>query len=346
MTRTTAPDTFMSGLPSEVARWTDPQRDGGAVLTSRGAYDWVATWSETAERLARFVQRLGASAHTAEDIVQEVAVRLLRSAPVLADADDVARWCNVVARRLYIDHVRLQARAPMAQPFPTDAPDRQDVEAAVEGRVALSRVGKAMSRLSEPDRMALLSALQDEPTGEPQTRKEATRLAVQRHRARQRLQAAMAACPSVLLLVQRGLRRLSGPTPVAAAFLLPALLMSTGQWAIPQPHTSAPGAPPRLLVEQEPQGSGRTVRTVAAPASPVRRLQSPITGWHLPRPTPAAVQTTSTTVSVAGQAARTGTAANPRHDIVCVGVGVGVPDICVRRPPGRDAARPPAPAGR
>lgn len=59
-----------------------------------------------ADRLARFLRRLGAGPEVAEELVQESFVRLIRHAPRLTDDTRVGAWLYTVARNLWRSHRR------------------------------------------------------------------------------------------------------------------------------------------------------------------------------------------------------------------------------------------------
>jgi RNA polymerase sigma-70 factor (ECF subfamily) len=57
-------------------------------------------------RLNGFLRRMGASAEIAEELVQETFVRLVRTAPRLADGTRLGAWLFTVARNLWVSHRR------------------------------------------------------------------------------------------------------------------------------------------------------------------------------------------------------------------------------------------------
>lgn len=98
-------------------------------------------------RLNGFLRRMGASVETSEELVQEVFVRLVRSAPRLADDTRLGAWLFTVARNLWLSHRRWAwvdgtrllelAWAPRrGTPTPADHQAANEVQARVERAVA------------------------------------------------------------------------------------------------------------------------------------------------------------------------------------------------------------------
>jgi RNA polymerase sigma-70 factor (ECF subfamily) len=65
-------------------------------------------WTELHERLLQFVQRRVENAADAEDIVQDVFVRIHASADRLDAVDSVSGWVYRIARNVIVDHYRSQ----------------------------------------------------------------------------------------------------------------------------------------------------------------------------------------------------------------------------------------------
>ena len=61
------------------------------------------------ESLYRFAYRMLGSCETAEDVVQEVFLRMARNSPRNPDGESVRRWLFVVARNLCMSHLRRRA---------------------------------------------------------------------------------------------------------------------------------------------------------------------------------------------------------------------------------------------
>jgi RNA polymerase sigma-70 factor, ECF subfamily len=65
-----------------------------------------AIWLEFHEGLLRFVERRVRSRETAEDILQDVMLRIHRQADGLERAEAVAAWVHAIARNAIVDHYR------------------------------------------------------------------------------------------------------------------------------------------------------------------------------------------------------------------------------------------------
>lgn len=114
-----------------------------------------------------------------DDIVQEAAIRAFRQLDRFMSQEHLVRWCCRVAINAHIDAVRKNRRL-VAEPS-EDAAGPLNVAEAVEGRLALDAALAQVAGLSPEDRELLLNP----PSAD--TRKEAVRLAVRRHRLRARL---------------------------------------------------------------------------------------------------------------------------------------------------------------
>jgi DNA-directed RNA polymerase specialized sigma24 family protein len=187
------------------------------MSSSAYAEQLAAVWPEVRVRLHRYLASQRVQHDLAEDIVQEVALRALRGEVHFEQADDLLPWCITVARRLKVDHHRRAAR--LVGPVDEALPDVIDVSDAAVARMRLRSLPAAFRRLSVADRTALV----ERPTPGAD-RREITRLAVRRHRARGRLARLL---PGAVGLA--GLRswlrshRVAGATLVAAVLVVPLL---------------------------------------------------------------------------------------------------------------------------
>ena len=229
--------------------------------------------------------RRGIDASTAEDAVQETAVRVLRTGVAYADGEELFRWASVVAWRLAIDAKRKDGRA---QPGPV--PDRQsgaNVALAVEHRTALEAVGRGLRAMSAIDRRAVLDQLSG--TVPTLTRQQSARLAVRRHRARSRLLLLTQGLLGVLGWLASRRRQITVPrTGLVAAIGAPVVLVavvllpSVGPAPVvgvrmpgPAPVTSpaastttvAPNVPPPVAEPASPAPESPQL-TPARPATP------------------------------------------------------------------------------
>jgi DNA-directed RNA polymerase specialized sigma24 family protein len=147
-----------------------------ASLISQNLDDF---WPEVEPRLLTDLRAHGVAPETARDICQEVAERALIHDVPCVDAGDLLRWARVVGRRIAIDHHRKQARLLVG-----DVPDRpiaHGPEEIIGSRLDVEAVVTAMASMSAADQSLILDA----ESGA--TRQDRTRIALRRHRARQRL---------------------------------------------------------------------------------------------------------------------------------------------------------------
>jgi hypothetical protein len=140
-----------------------------------------------------------------EDIVQEVAARVLASRVPFNSSDDLIGWALTTGHNLWTDDGRRWRRRG-GSPLPLvecdvdgDAwevpPANLDVATLVEGRLALHEVLDALRAMSAEDRDAILAGV----TGrQANGRMEAVRVKVRRHRVRQRLKPVLDRATSVL----------------------------------------------------------------------------------------------------------------------------------------------------
>jgi RNA polymerase sigma-70 factor, ECF subfamily len=82
------------------------------VLRVTAVADPVVAWSELRAPLARFIAHRVADPEDAEDVLQEVLLRVHRHGDELADADRVTAWVHRIARNAVIDHYRRRAARP------------------------------------------------------------------------------------------------------------------------------------------------------------------------------------------------------------------------------------------
>ncbi|HSH59407.1 MAG TPA: sigma-70 family RNA polymerase sigma factor [Acidimicrobiales bacterium] len=195
-------------------------------------------WPEVARRLAALLRRRGVDPATSEDIVQEVATRVLLHRVPFDGADDLSRWAATVARNLAVDHFRAQ-RHFIEEP-PEDRPAAVELASIVEQRMTLDAVREELGRLAAPQRAAVLSHLTSPAIG---NRREDVRLAVQRHRARAHLKRLLKGLVGVLGGLWGGRRLARGGSngaglpvaalPVAAMFTVLGALLLTRPDALP-----------------------------------------------------------------------------------------------------------------
>jgi DNA-directed RNA polymerase specialized sigma24 family protein len=293
------------------------------VITAQARFAEV--WPETAVALRGYLRARGSSHVDVEDMLQECAVRVLHARPTFVDAQDLIRWCLPVVRNLSVDQYRRGRRELPFEAVP-DRAGRSDLADDVSHSLELGRVLRALQQLKPSDRDVILAHVeQDAPI--PLDRKQAVRLNVQRHRARQRLLARLAAVLGVgLALVRRG-GRVAAPVMLPAALALGLFTADVSLFAGGQPGRAA--SPSRLPVSADQV----TAVTHGAPAaqvgSPVRRTGQP----------PVHRRTSPSTRSVVSAAAPTGDRAavlgrdRPHAGVTVCAWGVWpLPDTCVSSP--------------
>ena len=82
------------------------------MLRVTAVADPVVAWGELRAPLARFIAHRVADPQDAEDVLQEVLLRIHRHRDELADADRVMAWVHRIARNAVIDHYRRRAARP------------------------------------------------------------------------------------------------------------------------------------------------------------------------------------------------------------------------------------------
>jgi hypothetical protein len=230
--------------------------DEGTRLSARPitAAELDRCWPSIQRRLLAALLRGGASRADAEDVVQEVAIKLMRTPLRSYGEQDVLRWCFRVARNARIDALRRGAALQALDGAAHDQPaSSADVAHIVEQRDRLERALRCIPLLRASDQEALLG-----DSSRAVDRREAVKLNVRRLRARQRLLEMVGGIIAVLAAA----RPLRAKQP-AAALLSGSVLL--GLLALPAPGR-APGAvaaPPRPLHE-----AATAAVEAGAPAAP------------------------------------------------------------------------------
>ncbi|HWL36411.1 MAG TPA: sigma-70 family RNA polymerase sigma factor [Frankiaceae bacterium] len=288
-------------------------------------------WPDVERRLRALLFRRGLDQASAEDVVQEVALRALAGRVTYTSAKDLLRWAGPVACNLHIDLLRQRARLQDGG-VGTDHPASNDVAGEVADRMELQRAFRGLAALRPADREAIMEAVTAEPVP-ARNRKEAVRLAVRRHRARSRLALVMEQL-AAWTFGAAWLRRSSRAATVAIAAVpiaaLPLVLSL-------QPPREPAGTPVRTPVTEsaqvrtvnnarvapaEPATTGTTGRAPArrAPAREVAGPRATIT------PTPATIEVMpaeDTGVKAGGDDRR------PDDKTVCARNLPYLPDVCV-----------------
>lgn len=190
-------------------------------------------WPKVQPKLLRLLEKRGLTKPQAEDVCQDVAVRALASDVEFENAEDLYRWAGQVARNLHIDLLRSVSRIACDDSVLVDMQADTDVEHEVERRIALSKVLKHWLTLRPLDQAALLDGMYADGN---EDRGEAVKLAVRRHRARQRLRVLAEGVFgwSGITFAIRRIRNVTSATPAAAlaavpvAFLIAAPTLSPG----------------------------------------------------------------------------------------------------------------------
>lgn len=213
------------------------------------------------------LRRRGVRHHDIDEIVQETAVRVISTRVAYDDADDLFRWASVVGGRLAIDVHRRGVRLS-DQELP-DRADVVDVATAAEHRVVLRAVRDRLPEMSPRDQEMLLSAIRDEPAA---SRRESVRLAVARHRARNRLRLLLDGLAGIGILAWIRRNRLwSAPVEAISYAAVPTaacLLITLGAWT-GLAETAAPevASPPE-----------RTAQVTSMPKAAVAPIQPVVNG--------------------------------------------------------------------
>lgn len=213
----------------------------GSVIT--GPEEFSLLWPSLFDRVVATLRQRGVDWASAEDAVQEAGARALANQVPYTSEHDLRRWVQTVAWRVAVDNHRRTTRwrAPWAaggrgadggglsamggaEAEPERITTSVDVAHEVEARFELKAVERMFPLLSAADRAALLDTA---PAG--QTRKEAVRLAVRRHRARARLVAMVEGLASAIGFLpwrRLGAWRAAIIPSVAAATLVPLALIA------------------------------------------------------------------------------------------------------------------------
>ncbi|MEY2421961.1 MAG: hypothetical protein QOI95_2028 [Acidimicrobiaceae bacterium] len=247
--------------------------------------DLEFVWPEVAARLRSMLRRRGVRHHDIDEIVQETAARVISTGVRYDDADDLFRWASVVGGRLAIDLRRRGAR--LSEDELPDRADTVDVAMAAEHRVVLGAVRNRLPELSLRDQEVLLSSFHDEPAA---TRRESVRVAVARHRARNRLRVLLdGLAGSAIFVWARRNRVWSAPVEAISYAVVPTaacLLITVGAWSGLGADRATAAAPSKSAAQiaavvsvSNPTLAPAPVPTApsgSAPQSPPRPLSGPV----------------------------------------------------------------------
>jgi RNA polymerase sigma-70 factor (ECF subfamily) len=134
------------------------------ILLDERSHGAHRAWSDVHERLHAFVRRRVSDPHSAEDVAQEVLLRLHRNIGRLREEARLDAFAYEIARNAITDHYRARARTREVPSAPSslvariegDPSQEQDVDDS-DGRQQLARCLEPIARrLPEPYRQALL----------------------------------------------------------------------------------------------------------------------------------------------------------------------------------------------
>ncbi|HVV36803.1 MAG TPA: hypothetical protein VHC63_09400 [Acidimicrobiales bacterium] len=196
------------------------------------------TWPTVSARAIASLCRRGVARERAEDAVLEAITRAIARDVPYSDAEDLLRWVHIVAWRIVLDDRKRDRRLVYDTPDSV-APD--DPSLAAELRLRVEKLGGLVSGLSLADYNALVAV-----PASGLDRRDATRLAVRRHRVRAKLLRMLEGAAAAAAWLRRRGRRPSRGNVVAAATVPPALLLSLAvllphAMPLPEPAASNPG---------------------------------------------------------------------------------------------------------
>jgi RNA polymerase sigma-70 factor (ECF subfamily) len=137
--------------------------DPSSVVEAAVPGDTAAMWAEFATRLRAFVARRVPTGIDADDVVQEVFLRVVRHLPSLRDGERIEAWLFQIARNALHDALRRrQRRDNRTDALDVDVPAKADNEDVLAAEAELAPCLTPMiARLAEPYRTAIeLTSLQ------------------------------------------------------------------------------------------------------------------------------------------------------------------------------------------
>lgn len=259
--------------------------------------------------------------------MQETAARALVQADGFRDEDHLARWASTVGVRVAIDDHRKQAA--IAHVEVPDVAGAVDIEREVVARDELARAVDAIAKLTPQQRESLALS-----GAEPESRREAVKHNVRRHRVRLVLLAAMETI-AALGAMARLVRRKSPAAAAGATAVVALTAMVTLQATRP---VEAPAARPTVTFDRDRiaspastvasggRSNGTTLKTLPTPRAAVISPRAPTPNAPLP------------TFSVpipgpAGDGAISGRPGQPGDPFVCFTTTINGRQ-CIERPPG------------
>jgi len=111
-------------------------------------------WTTFSERLLRFIRKRVANEHDAEDVLQDVFVKIHQRIDQLQDAEKLPAWVFQIARRAVIDYYRARSSTPEQAELPDELAERREPE-PTSADVA-DCLAPMIERLPEPYRQAVV----------------------------------------------------------------------------------------------------------------------------------------------------------------------------------------------
>jgi DNA-directed RNA polymerase specialized sigma24 family protein len=216
----------------------------------------------------------GASIDQIDDALQEAAIRVLTSRVQYTDADDLAPWAVIVARRVVIDEWR-RSRRFVGDIAGESAGGHRSTEDVVDAKLSLREAVDAIRTLSAADQAELMAVAFESGEGAGPL---SSKLKVRRHRARQRLLRALGPFGALVGWLRVRVRRPPRPAGILALAacvglpLIPLFLSSPSPrgTSIPVPRSTLDvkgqfaASPPVRPASGSPAG-GRAVRMSTSP---------------------------------------------------------------------------------
>jgi len=111
-------------------------------------------WTTFHERLLRFIRKRVANEHDAEDVLQDVFLKIHQRIDQLQDAEKLPAWVFQIARRSVIDYYRARSSTPEQADLPDELAEHREPE-PTSADVA-DCLAPMIERLPEPYRQAVV----------------------------------------------------------------------------------------------------------------------------------------------------------------------------------------------
>lgn len=144
-------------------------------------FSWASMWTDVERALRADLRRRPGSMAVVDDVIQDVAMKLLVCNREFESKSHLLNWARRVAANRCTDLMRCGSRLAVTDEVP-DCAARDDIAHSVEQRSVVEAVLSAVARLSESDRRALVAR---PPVGADRFTQ--NRYNVSRHRARAHL---------------------------------------------------------------------------------------------------------------------------------------------------------------